>query len=141
MHHHHHHSSGVDLGTENLYFQSNAMKYVDGFVVAVPADKKDAYREMAAKAAPLFKEFGALRIVECWASDVPDGKVTDFRMAVKAEENEEVVFSWIEYPSKEVRDAANQKMMSDPRMKEFGESMPFDGKRMIYGGFESIIDE
>ncbi|HBD5233448.1 TPA: DUF1428 family protein [Escherichia coli] len=117
------------------------MKYVDGFVVAVPADKKDAYREMAAKAAPLFKEFGALRIVECWASDVPDGKVTVFRMAVKAEENEEVVFSWIEYPSKEVRDAANQKMMSDPRMKEFGESMPFDGKRMIYGGFESIIDE
>ena len=117
------------------------MKYVDGFVVAVPADKKDAYREMAAKAAPLFKEFGALRIVECWASDVPDGKVTDFLMAVKAEENEEVVFSWIEYPSKEVRDAANQKMMSDPRMKEFGESMPFDGKRMIYGGFESIIDE
>lgn len=117
------------------------MKYVDGFVVAVPADKKDAYREMAAKAAPLFKEFGALRIVECWASDVPDGIVTDFRMAVKAEENEEVVFSWIEYPSKEVRDAANQKMMSDPRMKEFGESMPFDGKRMIYGGFESIIDE
>ena len=104
------------------------MKYVDGFVVAVPADKKDAYREMAAKAAPLFKEFGALRIVECC-------------MAVKAEENEEVVFSWIEYPSKEVRDAANQKMMSDPRMKEFGESMPFDGKRMIYGGFESIIDE
>ena len=117
------------------------MKYVDGFVVAVPADKKDAYREMAAKAAPLFKEFGALRIVECWASDVPDGKVTYFRMAVKAEENEEVVFSWIEYPSKEVRDAANQKMMSDPRMKEFGESMPFDGKRMFYGGFESIIDE
>ncbi|EGJ7481817.1 DUF1428 family protein [Escherichia coli] len=117
------------------------MKYVDGFVVAVPADKKDAYREMAAKAAPLFKEFGALRIVECWASDVPDGKVTDFSMPVKAEENEEVVFSWIEYPSKEVRDAATQKMMSDPRMKEFGESMPFDGKRMIYGGFESIIDE
>ena len=117
------------------------MKYVDGFVVAVPADKKDAYREMAAKAAPLFKEFGALRIVVCWARDVQDGKVTDFRMAVKAEENEEVVFSWIEYPSKEVRDAANQKMMSDPRMKEFGESMPFDGKRMIYGGFESIIDE
>ena len=117
------------------------MKYVDGFVVAVPADKKDAYREMAAKAAPLFKEFGALRIVECWASDVPDGKVTDSRMAVKAEENEEVVFSWIEYPSKEVRDAANQKVVSDPRMKEFGESMPFDGKRMIYGGFESIIDE
>ncbi|MFP1496472.1 DUF1428 domain-containing protein [Escherichia coli] len=119
------------------------MKYVDGFVVAVHCPiKKDAYREMAAaRLRHYLKSFGALRIVECWASDVPDGKVTDFRMAVKAEENEEVVFSWIEYPSKEVRDAANQKMMSDPRMKEFGESMPFDGKRMISGGFESIIDE
>ena len=111
------------------------MKYVDGFVVAVPAENKEAYIAMAAKAAPLFKEFGALRVVECWADDVPDGKLTDFRMAVKAQDHEEVVFSWIEYPSKEVRDAANQKMMSDPRMKEFGESMPFDGKRMIYGGF------
>lgn len=117
------------------------MKYVDGFVVAVPADNKEAYRELAAKAAPLFKEFGALRIVECWADDVPDGKLTDFRMAVKAEENEEVVFSWIEYPSKAVRDEANQKMMNDPRMKVFGEAMPFDGKRMIYGGFSPLLDE
>ncbi|AKE58012.1 DUF1428 domain-containing protein [Citrobacter farmeri] len=117
------------------------MKYVDGFVLAVPAENKEAYKAMAAKAAPLFKEFGALRIVECWADDVPDGKLTDFRMAVKAGDHEEVVFSWIEYPSKEVRDAANQKMMSDPRMKAFGESMPFDGKRMIYGGFSPIIDD
>lgn len=117
------------------------MKYVDGFVVAVPANNKEAYRELAAKAALLFKEFGALRIVECWADDVPDGKLTDFRLAVKAEENEEVVFSWIEYPSKAVRDEANQKMMNDPRMKEFGESMPFDGKRMIYGGFSPLLDE
>lgn len=117
------------------------MKYVDGFVVAVPAENKEAYIAMAAKAAPLFKEFGALRVVECWADDVPDGKLTDFRMAVKAQDHEEVVFSWIEYPSKEVRDAANQKMMSDPRMKEFGESMPFDGKRMIYGGFAPIMEE
>ncbi|AXF60312.1 DUF1428 domain-containing protein [Leclercia sp. LSNIH6] len=117
------------------------MKYVDGFVVAVPANNKEAYRELAAKAAPLFKEFGALRIVECWADDVPDGKLTDFRLAVKAEENEEVVFSWIEYPSREVRDEANRKMMNDPRMKEFGESMPFDGKRMIYGGFSPLLDE
>lgn len=117
------------------------MKYVDGFVVAVPADKKEAYIALAAKAAPLFKEFGATRVVECWADDVPDGKLTDFRMAVKAEDNEEVVFSWIEYPSKEVRDAANAKMMADPRMKEMGESMPFDGKRMIYGGFAPILDE
>lgn len=117
------------------------MKYVDGFVVAVPAENKEAYIAMAAKAAPLFKEFGALRVVECWADDVPDGKLSDFRMAVKALDHEEVVFSWIEYPSKEVRDAANQKMMSDPRMKEFGESMPFDGKRMIYGGFAPIMEE
>lgn len=117
------------------------MKYVDGFVVAVPAENKEAYIAMAAKAAPLFKEFGALRVVECWADDVPDGKLTDFRMAVKALDHEKVVFSWIEYPSKEVRDAANQKMMSDPRMKEFGESMPFDGKRMIYGGFAPIMEE
>jgi uncharacterized protein YbaA (DUF1428 family) len=117
------------------------MKYVDGFVVAVPADKKEAYIALAAKAAPLFKEFGATRVVECWADDVPDGKLTDFRMAVKAEDNEEVVFSWIEYPSKEVRDAANAKMMADPRMKDMGDSMPFDGKRMIYGGFAPILDE
>lgn len=117
------------------------MKYVDGFVVAVPADKKEAYIALAAKAAPLFKEFGATRVVECWADDVPDGKLTDFRMAVKAEDNEEVVFSWIEYPSKEVRDAANAKMMADPRMKEMGDSMLFDGKRMIYGGFAPILDE
>lgn len=117
------------------------MKYVEGFVVAVPAENKEAYCKMAEKAVPFFKEFGALRVVECWASDVPDGKITDFRMAVKAQENEEVVFSWIEYPSKEVRDAANEKMRSDPRMKEFEGTMPFDAKRMIFGGFTPIIDE
>ncbi|HHT0102460.1 TPA: DUF1428 domain-containing protein [Raoultella planticola] len=117
------------------------MKYVDGFVVAVPAKNKEAYRELAAKAAPLFKEFGALRVVECWADDVPDGKLTDFRMAVKAGSDEEVVFSWIEYPSKEVRDAANAIMMADPRMKALGDSMPFDGKRMIFGGFLPLLDE
>jgi uncharacterized protein YbaA (DUF1428 family) len=117
------------------------MKYVDGFVVAVPAKNKEAYRELAAKAAPLFKEFGALRVVECWADDVPDGKLTDFRMAVKAGSDEEVVFSWIEYPSKEVRDAANATMMADPRMKALGDSMPFDGQRMIFGGFLPLLDE
>ncbi len=117
------------------------MKYVDGFVVAVPAANKEAYKKLAAAAAPLFKEFGATRIVECWGNDVPDGKLTDFRGAVKAEADEIVVFSWIEYPSKQVRDDANQKMMADPRMKALGDSMPFDGKRMIFGGFEPILDQ
>lgn len=110
------------------------MSYVDGFVVAVPAENKEAYRAMAEKAAPLFKEFGATRIVECWAEDVKEGNLTDFRMSVKAEENEEVVFSWIEYPSREIRDAANEKMMADPRMKALGDNMPFDGKRMFMVG-------
>lgn len=114
------------------------MKYIDGFVVAVPAANKEAYRELAA-AAPLFKEFGASRVVECWGDDVPDGKLTDFRGAVKAEEGEVVVFSWIEYPSKEVRDAAIVKMTTDPRMENMG-AMPFDGKRMIFGGFAPILD-
>ncbi len=116
------------------------MSYVDGFVLAVPAANKEAYRKMAAAAGPLFKEFGAIRMVECWGDDVPDGQHTDFRRAVKAEDGEVVVFSWIEYPSKEVRDAANQKMMNDPRMKEWGQQMPFDGKRMIFGGFVPIVD-
>jgi len=116
------------------------MKYVEGFVAAVPAANKEAYRRHAAEAAPLFREFGATRVVECWGDDVPDGKLTDFRGAVKAREGEVVVFSWIEYPSKEVRDAANARIMSDPRMKEMGASMPFDGKRMIFGGFAPLLD-
>jgi uncharacterized protein YbaA (DUF1428 family) len=117
------------------------MSYVDGFVAAVPAANKEAYRKHAADAEPLFKEFGARRMVEAWGDDVPDGKVTDFKGAVQAQEGEVVVFSWVEYESKEARDAANQKMMSDPRMEEIGATMPFDGKRMIYGGFEPMLDE
>jgi uncharacterized protein YbaA (DUF1428 family) len=116
------------------------MPYVDGFVLAVPKANKEEYRRMAAKGWALFKEFGATRHVECWEDDVPDGKVTDFRRAVQATADEAVVFSWISYPSKEVRDEANKKMLSDPRMKEFGQ-MPFDGQRMIYGGFAPIFDE
>ena len=116
------------------------MAYVDGFVVAVPAANKESYRKLAIEASVLFKEFGATRMVECWGDDVPDGTVTDFRGAVKAKDDEIVVFSWIEYPSKEVRDAANQKIMVDPRMQAMGEQMPFDGKRMIFGGFMPILD-
>ena len=117
------------------------MTYVEGFIVPVPKSNRDQYRSHASGAAPLFHEFGAARMVESWANDVPDGKVTDFRKAVQATEDEDVVFSWFEYPSKEVRDAANQKMMSDPRMEKMGAEMPFDGKRMIFSGFESLLDK
>ena len=117
------------------------MAYVDGFVIAVPAANKDAFRKHAAEAAPLFKEFGATRVVEAWGDDVPDGKVTDFKGAVKATPDEVVVFSWIEYPSKAARDAVHAKNMSDPRMEAMGATMPFDGKRMIFGGFVPMIDE
>jgi uncharacterized protein YbaA (DUF1428 family) len=117
------------------------MTYFEGFVVPVPEAKRDEYRQHASGAAPLFQEFGVTRMVEAWDSDVPEGKVTDFRKAVDAKPDEKVVFSWFEYPSKAERDAATEKFMSDPRMKEMGESMPFDGKRMIVGGFEAIVEE
>lgn len=115
------------------------MSYIDGFVIPVPSGKKEAYREVAAKAAPIFREYGATRIVECWGDDLPDGKITDFKGAVKAADGENVVFSWIVWPSKEVRDAANKKIMEDPRMQS-PDMMPFDGKRLIYGGFELLLD-
>ena len=115
------------------------MSYVDGFVVPVPAGKKDAYRDLAAKAAPVFMEHGATRFVECWGDDIRDGKVTDFKTAVKAEAGENVVFSWIEWPSREARDAGMAKVMADPRIN-MGPDMPFDGKRMIFGGFEPLLD-
>ena len=117
------------------------MTYVEGFVCAVPSANKEAYRKHAADAAPLFKQFGVTRHFEAWGDDVPDGKVTDFKGSVQAKEDETVVFAWFEYPDRATRDAANEKMMSDPRMKTMGESMPFDGQRMIYGGFDAFIDE
>jgi uncharacterized protein YbaA (DUF1428 family) len=115
------------------------MPYVDGFVLAVPNANKDAYHAAAAKAWELFKEFGATRQVECWGDDVPDGKITDFKRSVQATGDESIVFSWIEYPSKDVRDEAYRRMKDDPRMKAM--DMPFDGKRMIMGGFQPIFDE
>lgn len=114
--------------------------YIDGFVLPVPAGKKDAYRELSARMATIFREYGATRVVEAWGDDVPDGKVTDFRRAVQAEPGENVVFAWIAYPSKAVRDEANRKMRADPRMAAMGD-MPLDGRRMIFGGFEVLLDE
>lgn len=116
------------------------MSYIQGFVAAVPEENKEAYRKHAADAFPLFKEFGVLRMVESWEDDVPDGNVTDLRRAVKAEPGEKIVFSWFEFASKEAADAASQKMMEDPRMGAMGGEMPFDGMRMIFGGFETLSD-
>ena len=116
------------------------MSYIDGFVVPVPTSKKADYRASAAKQAEVFKEYGALQVVEAWGDDVPDGKTTDFKRAVAAKPDETVVFSWIIWPSKEVRDEATKKMMDDPRMK-MTPDMPFDGKRVILGGFAPILEK
>jgi uncharacterized protein YbaA (DUF1428 family) len=115
------------------------MSYIDGYVVPVPNANKDAYRRAASKAASVFMEHGATRVVECWGDDVPAGETTDFRMAVKAEPGESIVFSWVMWPSKEARDEGNKKVMADPRMNT-KDDMPFDGKRMIYGGFAPLLD-
>ncbi|GBU17371.1 MULTISPECIES: DUF1428 family protein [Methylobacterium] len=116
------------------------MAYVDGFVVAVPKAKLDAYREMAEHAGAIWMEHGALSFVECVADDVPYGTLTSFPRAVQASEEETVVFSWITYASRESRDAVNAAVMADPRLKETTEQAIFDGKRMIYGGFRRIVD-
>jgi len=117
------------------------MAYIEGFVLAVPAANKEAYRKHATEALAYFKGLGVTRMVECWGDDVPDGKVTDFKGAVQAKPDEVVMFSWLEYPSRTVRDAANRMMMNDPNMKDMGAAMPFDGKRMIFAGFEAMVDE
>ena len=117
------------------------MTYFEGFVVAVPEANKGAYEKHAREFAPITQEIGVDRMVEAWESDVPDGKVTDFRKAVDAKPDEKIVFSFFQYPSKAERDAANEKFRSDPRMSEIGTNMPFDGKRMIMGGFDAIVEE
>ena len=115
------------------------MSYVDGFVIPVPTAKREAYRRMAETSALVFKEYGALKVVECWGDDVPEGKLTSFPIAVKAEKDETIVFSWVVWPSRAARDEGGKKVMADPRM-QFGKDMPFDGKRLIYGGFEMMLD-
>jgi uncharacterized protein YbaA (DUF1428 family) len=115
------------------------MSYIDGFVIPVPKGKKDAYREMCGKAAKVFMEYGATRVVECWGDNVPDGKVTDMKRAVKAESDENIVFSWIVWPSKQARDDGTTKAEKDPRM-QMTPDMPFDPKRLIMGGFEVLMD-
>ena len=116
------------------------MAYVDGFVAAVPIANRDKYIKHAEEAAVVFKECGALKLVECWGDDVPEGEITSFPQAVKREEGETVVFSWIIWPSREARAAGMEKAAQDPRMQPDVNPMPFDGKRLIYGGFEMIID-
>jgi uncharacterized protein YbaA (DUF1428 family) len=117
------------------------MSYIDGFVIPVPNGNKQAYVDMAAKAAPIFIEYGATRVVETWNDDIKPGKINDFNTAVIATVGEEsVVFSWIEWPSKEIRDTAWEGLMKDERMQPEGE-MPFVGARMIYGGFTTIVDQ
>ncbi|MBD2100399.1 DUF1428 domain-containing protein [Leptolyngbya sp. FACHB-261] len=119
------------------------MFYVDGFVIAVPTANKEIYQQHAEAAAIVFKEYGALKLVECWGDDVPEGEVTSFPMAVKRKEDETVCFSWIVWPSREIRDEGMEKVMADPRMKPETNpaiEMVFDGKRMLYGGFQMIVD-
>ena len=116
------------------------MTYIEGFVVAVPAANEDAYRRHSEAVLPLFKGLGVTRMVQTWGDEVPDGKVTDFKGAVQAKSDEVVVFTWLEYPSKAVRDAANQKMMNDPAAKDIAKNLPFDGQRVIFAGFETLLD-
>lgn len=119
------------------------MSYIDGFLIAVPKANKEKFVQHAETADSVLMEWGATRVLECWGDDVPDGKVTDFRRAVQAKEDEAVVFGWIEWPDKITRDAGMKKMMSgmesDPRINSEKNPMPFDGMRMVYGGFVPIV--
>ena len=115
------------------------MPYIEGFVAAVPTANRDAYIEQAKEAVGYFKSLGATRVTECWGDDVPRGEVTDFFRATQAQDDETIVFSWIEYPDRATRDSANEKMRSDPEMAEM--EMPFDASRMFWGGFQPVIDD
>jgi uncharacterized protein YbaA (DUF1428 family) len=115
------------------------MAYIDGFVIAAPTANKEGFLEHARRIDSIFIEFGALRVIECWGDDVPDGKLTDFKRAVQAKPDETIVFSWVEWPDKATRDTAMEKFRNDPRMNA-NEPMPFDGKRMIFGGFVPALE-
>ncbi len=114
------------------------MTYIDGFVAAVKTADKETYRAHCQQMAGLFKEYGALEVTDTWGDDVPEGKLTSFTMAVKREDGETVVLGWVNWPSKSVRDEAWKKLMADPRMQPGAAPPPFDGKRMIFGGFEVV---
>ena len=114
------------------------MSYIDGMVAAVPTANKDEYLKHARETAALFKEHGATACVETWGNEIPTGNVTDFQRAVQAKDDETIAFSWIMWPSKSARDAAWEKLMQDERMMSM--NMPFDGKRMIYGGFDVLVE-
>jgi len=116
------------------------MSYIDGFVLAVPTTNKQKFIDHAKAGDAVFLDYGAIRILECWGDDVPDGKQTDFRRAVQATADETVVFSWIEWPDKATRDAGMAKAMEDPRLKPDVNPMPFDGMRLIYGGFAPVVE-
>jgi len=116
------------------------MTYVDGFVIAVPTANRERYLEHAKECAPIFKKYGAVRLMENWGVDVPDGEVTSFPMAVKCGADETVMFSWIEWPSKAVRDAGMEEVMKDPFFQTDEEFTIFDGKRMIFGSFETVFE-
>lgn len=117
------------------------MEYIEGLIAAVPTNNKDKFIEHARDAAAVFKEHGAIRLVECWGDDVPAGETTPFPLAVKCKADETVVFSWIVWPSREARDAGMKAVMNDSRMSDEINPMPFDGTRLIYGGFQMIMDE
>lgn len=116
------------------------MAYIDGFVCAVPTANREKYRQHAEVAAAVFKEHGALKVVECWGDDVPEGEITSFPKAIQKRDDETVVFGWILWSSREARDRGMEKAMADGRLAQETNPMPFDGKRMIYGGFETIVD-
>lgn len=116
------------------------MNYVDGFVCAVPTAKREEFIKHAATSVEALKEYGALQVVYCWGDNIPEGKTTSFPMAVKCQADETVAFSWIVWPSSQVRNEAFAKMRGDSRLNPEKNPIPFDGKRIIYGGFEVILE-